>query len=104
MLSEYSGAGAIVQSLLVKRNAYKHENEVRLIYISPDPTREADFVYKYDIDPLTLFDQVMVDGRVGWADFVVLKERIARWTGLPNGRIKRSLLYSPPKGFAVYMR
>lgn len=104
MFTEYSGAEAIAQSLLVKRNAYKHENEVRLIYISPDSTREGDFVYKYDIDPLALFDQAMVDGRVGWADFVTLKERIARWTGLPKSRIKRSLLYSPPKDFVVHMR
>lgn len=104
MFTEHSGAEAIAQSLLVKRNAYKHENEVRLIYIAPDPTKKSEFVYKYDIDPLGLFDQAMVDGRVGWADFVALKERIARWTGLPKNRIKRSLLYAPPKGFVVHMR
>ena len=104
MFAEHSGAEAIAQSLLVKRNAYKHENEVRLIYIAPDPTKKSELVYKYDIDPLGLFDQAMVDGRVGQADFVTLKERIARWTGLPKYRIKRSLLYSPPKGFVVHMR
>lgn len=103
MFTKYSGAEAIVQSLLVKRKAYKHENEVRLIYISPDRTREVDFVYKYGIDPLVLFDQAMVDGRVDYADFVALKERIARWTGLPKHRIKRSLLYSPPNGFVVHL-
>ena len=103
MFSQYPREEAIAQSLLIKRKAYKHENEVRLIYHAVNSTNESDIVYKYDIDPLAVFDQAMVDGRVGSEDFVALKQRIARRTGLSKSRIKRSLLYTQPKGFVVHL-
>ena len=91
----------IARSLLIKRMAYKHENEVRLIYIEPGKTIHADGLYKYEIEPTAIFDQVMVDGRVPYEEFVVLKNRIAKRTGLSKHRIKRSLLYTSPRGFVV---
>ena len=98
----HSGTEAIAHSLLVKRNAYKHENEVRLIYIAPDETRESDWIYKYDLDPLTNFDQAMVDGRLAREKFRVLTEEIASRTGLSKRRIHRSVLYDRPKVFVVH--
>ena len=101
MLTQYNGADAIVQSLLIKRKAYKHEKEVRLIYIAPKETKESDWVFRYNIDPLAIFDQAMIDGRVCEEEFVILKEKIAKRTGLSKRRIRRSLLYTPPKNFVV---
>lgn len=103
MFTQYSREEAIARSLLLKRKAYKHEKEVRLIYVSPDTTNEADFVYSYKIEPLNIFDQAMVDGRVRWKDFVALKEEIAVRTRLSRRRIWRSLLYTPPKNFVVHL-
>ena len=100
----YSGADAIAQSLLIKRKAYKHENEVRLIYVASNTTNESEWIYKYDIDPLVLFDQAMVDGRVSVEDFSVLQARITRWTGLAESQILRSSLYTDPENVTVYMR
>ena len=100
----HRGSEAIAQSLLVKRKAYRHENEVRLIYIALEQTRETDCIYKYDIDPLAVFDQAMVDGRVPKARFVALKEEIANRTGLAKKRIHRSVLYDPPNSFVVHGR
>ena len=101
MFVGHRGTEAIAKSLLIKRRAYRHENEVRLVYIASSETREDDLVYKYGLYPLEIFDQVMVDGRVSWDDFVRLKNVIAKRTGLPKRRIKRSLLYTPPKDFVV---
>ena len=101
MLVKHTRAEAIAQSLLIKRRAYRYENEVRLVYIASSETREEDWVYKYGLEPLEIFDQVMVDGRVSWEKFVSLKDVIAKRTGLPKRRIRRSLLYTPPRDFVV---
>lgn len=92
---------AIARSLLVKRNAYKHEREVRLIYIERNNTKHADGVYKYDIDPHALIDQAMIDSRVPYAKFVPFKKQVIKRTGLADKQIMRSLLYRQPKGFVV---
>lgn len=92
---------AIARSLLVKRNAYRHEREVRLIYIEPKDEKHANGVYKYDIDPHTLIDQVMIDPRVTYDKYVSLKKQVMKRTDLSGRQIKRSLLYRQPKGFIV---
>ena len=103
MFVEHSGAEAIAQSLLIKRRAYRHESEVRLVYIAPSEAIEEDGIYKYDLDPLDIIDQVMVDGRVSYDKFVPLQDEIAKRTRFPKRQIRRSLLYSPPKDFVVYV-
>ena len=40
MFVRYMGSEAIAQSLLIKRQAYRYENEVRLIYLALEQTRE----------------------------------------------------------------
>lgn len=92
---------AIARSLLVKRNAYKHEREVRLIYIKRDKTKHADGVCKYDIDPHDLIDQAMIDPRVPYDKYAPFKKEVKKRTGLTDKQIKRSLLYRQPKGFVV---
>jgi hypothetical protein len=92
---------SVARSLLVKRRAYKHENEVRLIYFEPGKVRHNDGVYKYKLNPLAVFDQAMIDGRVSYPDFVPFKKEVIRRSGLPGDRVKRSLLYTPPKDFFV---
>lgn len=83
MITYHPKEFAIARSLLIKRKAYKHENEV---------------------DPLKLCDQAMVDGRVSEKDFSILRRRIAKWTGLAENQIRRSSLYTPPENVMVYMR
>ena len=98
-----SRTDAIVRSLLLKRRAFRHENEVRLLYIENRETKKQDLVYKYRLDPLEIFDQAMVDGRISWAQFVSLKDAIAKRTGLTKRRIRRSLLYTRPKDFVIHI-
>jgi hypothetical protein len=92
---------AIARSLLVKRNAYEHEREVRLIYIERRNKKHAKGVYKYDIDPHALFDQAMIDPRVPYVKYVPFKEQVMKRTGLSDNQIMRSLLYRQPEGFVV---
>ena len=92
---------AIARSLLVKRNAYAHEREVRLIYIEPSKKKHPEGIYKYAINPQTLFDQAMIDGRMEYEDYKNLKNDVVKRTGLPEKKVKRSLLYRQPKGFSV---
>ena len=92
---------AIAHSVLLKRRAYKHENEVRLVYVERGGVKHPNGVFKYAIDPLALIDQAMVDGRVSYSDFLPLKKKIIKRTGLSARRVQRSLLYRLPKDFIV---
>jgi hypothetical protein len=92
---------AIARSLLVKRKAYEHEREVRLIYIERENRKHADGVYKYVINPHALFDQAMIDGRMFYEQFKSFKQQVKKRTGLSDSQVKRSLLYRQPKGFVV---
>lgn len=85
----------LAKTLLIKRPAFRHENEVRLLYFESKNGISRD-VYKYDIDPHDLFDQIMIDPRVDYAEFKKIKADIKSRTGF-KGRILRSLLYAPPK-------
>lgn len=92
---------AVARSLLVKRRAYRHENEVRIICIQPSDTKHLNGVYSYDLEPRNVIDQVMVDGRVAHSDFLPFKRQVMAVTGLSESRVKRSLLYRQPEGFLV---
>ncbi len=89
----------VFKSLLVKRKAFKHENEVRLLVDLWDE-REGDDFYKYQIDPHSLISQIMVDPRKSDADFESVKLIIERCTGF-TGEIKKSRLYSPPDNIVL---
>ena len=105
MLEWYDRAEGIAQSLLLKRNEFRYEKEVRLIYISPESSTKVDCLYQYEIDPLEIVSQVMVDGReLEIKEFKNnLKGEIKNRTGLPLRRIHRSQLYDPPKNFVVHI-
>lgn len=86
---------SLAKTLLVKRPAFRHENEVRLLYFERENGIYKD-IYKYDIDPHLLIDQIMVDPRVEHSDFIKIKDKIKKSTGF-KGRILRSKLYAPPE-------
>ncbi len=91
---------AIARSLLVKRKAYEHEREVRLVYMDPETIQHQDGVYKYPIQPLDLIEQAMIDGRFD-GNYPNFKDQIMKRTGLSGEQVKRSLLYRQPDGFVV---
>ncbi|MCP4320043.1 MAG: DUF2971 domain-containing protein [Hyphomicrobiales bacterium] len=61
---------AIAKSLLAKRYAFVHEQEVRLIYISGNKTRTEENFFGYPIDPHKLIEQVMIDPRIEYDEYL----------------------------------
>lgn len=85
----------LFETLLVKRPAFRHEREVRLLCFD-EAKLAAGGLLRYKLDPHLVFDQLMIDPRVSYADFETLKAQIERRTGF-RGEILRSLLYKPPE-------
>ena len=98
MIFDTSGAGS-VQTLLVKRKEFEHENEIRLIYAgnteSDDLTKK---IYQYDIEPNDLIDELLFDPRFDDKDadnFAKRKEEIKN-LGFSK-KIDKSNLYQLPE-------
>lgn len=85
---------ALAETLLVKRIAFRHEREVRLLYFEKYKAQKD--IYAYPVDPHALIDQVMLDPRILRADADAKKDEIRKRTGF-KGNILHSLLYAPPK-------
>ncbi len=83
------------ETLLVKRPAFAHEREVRLLFHLHDDIRARDDLYAYPIDPDGLIDQIMIDPRMAERDVNALRSKIRSETSF-KGPIKRSLLYAAP--------
>ena len=88
------------QTLLVKRPAFKHEREVRLLFFSSDANCAKDDLYAYDVDPHTLIDQIMIDPRLQLEAANALRDEIKAKTSF-KGPIKRSLLYATPPNLVI---
>lgn len=80
-------------SLLVKRPAFRHEKEIRLVYCSVDDNEIINDTFSYPIDPHSLITQIMIDPRLEQEKAKELKEHVQRSTQF-KGDIKRSMLYS----------
>ena len=91
-LLKTDGSG-IAESLLYKRKAFQHENEVRLIYLGQDGLRQED-IFKFDIEPTELFDVLLFDPRINPYLKKAYKSQI-----LKKGKFefRRSSLYEAPK-------
>lgn len=88
----------IAETLLVKRNAFSHEKEVRLIYISPSSQPAKNDVYRYSFDPHSVIDQIMLHPMLSSSERKKLKQEIRSKTGW-SGELKHSKLYRKPKGY-----
>jgi len=89
----FGGQGDKFADLLcIKREAFQHEQEVRLLFQDLDPKRGADKVFKYKLNPNTIFEQVVLDPRL--KDHTAVQSRlVAAGCTLP---ISRSPLYQSP--------
>lgn len=58
---DQSGWGQ-ASTFFFKRVAFRHENEVRIIY-NPENNNQDD-IFKFDIDPIDLFDEIVFDPRM----------------------------------------
>lgn len=90
-----SGAKGLVQSLLLKREEFRHENEVRLIYCGHSEYWDITQRLKhFPIDPNALFDEVLFDPRMA-SDLVSAFTSVLRALGF-DGLVQQSRLYHVP--------
>jgi hypothetical protein len=84
-----------IKFLLIKRNAFQHEREVRIAYCHPESNANPHGNFKsFDIDSNTLFERLLFDPRINDTDFAGLKDQI-RQRGY-TGEIGKSTLYGKP--------
>lgn len=88
-------ARRFAESLLLKRRAFEHESEVRLLYFGDAKHYTANGLYRYAVDPHAMITQIMADPNRDRANWLVEKADLARVTGF-TGEIKRSKIYDPP--------
>jgi len=91
-LTDSTGAGQ-AQTLLFKRNAFKHENEVRLIYNSQGKVNGD--LFRIKIDSFDLIDDIVFDPRIEYSTFLKYKKQL-KTLGFSK-RIVKSILYQAPK-------
>ena len=88
-----SGSG-IAESLIYKREEFRHEKEVRLIY-----TKKSGPVHQFQVDPCSLFDEIVFDPRINEHLFEAYKVALQN-KGYSNS-IRQSVMYQPPKGLQI---
>jgi hypothetical protein len=77
-LYDQSGKGQ-ASTFYFKRWAFRHENEVRLMYNgNHDPLANGN-IFKFDIDPIDLIDEIVFDPRMEKADYEIKKEITQNW-------------------------
>jgi len=81
-------------TLLFKRTAFSHESEVRLIYLRPRTHNSAGDKFFYPLDPLFLFDEVVLDPRLD--DAAVAAHRAELQTLGFSCLVRQSDLYRIP--------
>ena len=94
LLFDTSGVGQ-VRTLLVKRKEFDHEREVRLLFRGNREYHNLDDdTFQFDIDPLTLFDEIVFDPRISESDF---KDYSSELEALGYcGMVRQSGLYKVP--------
>lgn len=95
-IQDKTGLG-IAKSLLIKRDIFSYEKEIRLIYNSFG--RIENNYIQYGINPNYLFDEVVLDSRLNNEQFEINKKSILD-LGWKNS-IKKSIIYDYPEDFIL---
>lgn len=62
--------------LCIKRKAFEHEAEVRILFNDTEKKNSATGIFVYPLDANGIFDQVVLDPRLGQVEFDRLKQAI----------------------------
>ncbi|RZB31574.1 MAG: hypothetical protein SRB2_04543 [Desulfobacteraceae bacterium Eth-SRB2] len=91
---QFNGSIGQARSLLFKRLAFKHENEIRLIFLDPHNKSNSN-VYLYPCEPLAVIDRITFDPRMNQRLYKIFKKYL-KGIGF-QGTLVQSNLYRPPK-------
>jgi hypothetical protein len=86
----------VIETLLFKREAFRHENEIRIIYKADNEKENyPNDLFQYIINPCLLFDEILFDPRIKKSYFESIKEKIINYGYKKN--IELSTLYELPE-------
>lgn len=88
-------AADFAKSLLLKRRAFRHESEVRLLYFGSSSQYDERGLYRYRVNPHQIITQIMADPNRDKRAWKEDKAEIKTATGF-SGEIKRSKIYDAP--------
>lgn len=91
---QFDGSIGQARSLLFKRWAFRHEKEIRLIFLEPHNQSNSN-VYLYPCNPLTFIDRITFDSRMSQRLYEIFKKHL-KGIGF-QGTLVQSNLYRPPK-------
>jgi hypothetical protein len=90
-LNTFAGGLGHARALLIKREPFQHEREVRLIYVEHREGYGNGRLFSIPTDPNLLFEEVVLDPRLQAED---VREREAELRSLGfNGPVTKSDLY-----------
>jgi hypothetical protein len=88
----------LAQTLLVKRAAFSHEKEFRLLYF--EPRQDQPRLFQYRVDPHKFVEEMVVDPRLTADEAAQFIDEIKTKTGFA-GPISHSELYAAPQEFVL---
>jgi hypothetical protein len=87
--------GGFADLLCVKREAFSHESEVRILFQDLEPRRGLDQTFLYPLDPNALFEEIVLDPRLEDGEVKSLETELrAAGCGIS---IRQSDLYKVPE-------
>lgn len=86
---------SFAKALFLKRRAFAHECEVRMIFFGDDAQYDSSGRYFYRVDPHQMITQIMADPHRDRQKWLSDKDEVKGATGF-TGAIKRSKIYDPP--------
>lgn len=109
-ISEIPGIGTIqplilsnhellIKLLLLKRIAFTYEDEIRIIIVKKNKTKENGIKLPYTIQPSDLIERITIDPNVGKNVEVMLKDLFKKQYGF--NEVYKSQLYSMPNNIKI---
>jgi hypothetical protein len=86
----------IAKTFLVKRLAFDHESEIRMIYVDGENIASPNGTYKIKLDPLKLIRSIQFDPRMKDDVYLALRKAVNANTGDYRIRMSKSDLYKSP--------
>lgn len=90
-----------IHLLLLKRIAFRYEDEIRILAVKKQKTKETGIKLTYDIPPQYLIDTITLDPNVGQNTESMLKRLFKEEYGFK--KVYKSTLYSMPKIIKIEM-
>lgn len=94
-LADTGDTSTVAETMLLKRQPFRHEREIRVIHLTGDSGPEQELLY-FEADPHTVIKSILLDPRAPDRRVRALTQHLKKLCGFP-GRIAQSETYKVPK-------